>query len=76
MDWDIDIDARGLRCPLPVLRLRKELGRLAPGQIARLEADDPMAQVDVPHFCAEQDHVLLSTETTETGAVFLVARKG
>jgi TusA-related sulfurtransferase len=41
---DIEIDAIGLKCPLPVLRLQKRLAALAPGQVARLRASDPMAQ--------------------------------
>lgn len=56
---EIEIDARGLLCPLPVLRLRKRMGSLAPGDVAILLADDPAAHVDVPHFCAEAGHDFL-----------------
>ncbi|WP_338052131.1 sulfurtransferase TusA family protein [Roseicyclus persicicus] len=59
MDWDVEIDAQGLRCPLPVLRLRQRLAVLRAGQVVRLVADDPMAAVDVPHFCAEGGHRLV-----------------
>ncbi|MGR3619502.1 MAG: sulfurtransferase TusA family protein [Roseovarius sp.] len=59
MDADLTIDALGLLCPLPVLRLRKRMQALAPGQVACLLADDPAAAVDVPHFCAEQGHAFL-----------------
>lgn len=75
MKVDLDIDARGLLCPLPVLRLRKRLGALASGQVARLWSDDPAAHVDVPHFCAEQGHELAGTEQDGTSTGFLV-RKG
>lgn len=50
------IDARGLLCPLPVLRLRRRLNGLAPGAEVRLWATDPAAILDVPHFCAEAGH--------------------
>ena len=53
MTVDDTLDARGLLCPLPVLKLRKRLKALAPGQVLELWADDPAAVVDVPHFCAE-----------------------
>jgi len=56
-----EIDARGLICPLPVLRLRKRLAGRAVGEVVRMLADDPVAVIDLPHFCAEAGHVLLST---------------
>ena len=59
MDWDEDLDATGLLCPLPVLRARRRLERMPPGAVLRLLADDPAALVDVPHFCAEAGHVLV-----------------
>ena len=62
MTWDAELDARGLLCPLPVLRARKRLATLAPGAVLRVLADDPAALVDIPHFCAEAGHALLATE--------------
>lgn len=50
---DTVIDARGHRCPVPTLRLRRALEGVGPGGIVRLLADDPMALIDVPHFAAE-----------------------
>lgn len=61
MDWDEEIDARGLRCPLPVLRARKRLLTMAPGKVLRLMATDPMAAIDLPHFCHEAGHVLIDS---------------
>lgn len=54
------IDARGLLCPLPVLRLRKVLLEQAPGAQVRLWATDAMALVDVPHFCDTAGHLLVA----------------
>jgi tRNA 2-thiouridine synthesizing protein A len=73
-----EIDARGLLCPLPVLRLRKRLERLAPGAVVAIAADDPAARVDVPHFCAEQGHALLAEEEAAdgTGTLRFLVRKG
>ena len=58
-EWDADLDARGLLCPLPVLKARRRLGAMAAGQVLRVVADDPAALVDVPHFCEEQGHALV-----------------
>jgi tRNA 2-thiouridine synthesizing protein A len=75
MDCDIEIDAIGLKCPLPVLRLQKRLAALAPGRTARLLASDPMAQIDVPHFCAEAGHDLLDTKTGRREFAFVIRKR-
>lgn len=62
MTWDAELDARGLLCPLPVLRARKRLDALAPGAVLRLLADDPAALVDIPHFCSESGHALVGRD--------------
>jgi len=67
MNWDHELDARGLLCPLPVLKARKRLMGMAPGEVLRLLASDPAAEVDVPHFCAEAGHVFLGAEELEAG---------
>ena len=67
MTYDADLDAKGLPCPLPVLKARKRLQALTSGQVLRVLADDPAAIVDVPHFCAEAGHTLISTEDTNAG---------
>ncbi len=54
-----DLDARGLLCPLPVLKARKRLMNLATGDVLRVVADDPAAVIDMPHFCAEAGHTLI-----------------
>jgi tRNA 2-thiouridine synthesizing protein A len=76
MDFDEDIDAAGLLCPLPVLKARKRLATMAPGMVLRLAATDPAAVIDVPHFCAEAGHALLMTE--ENGALrhYFIRRGG
>lgn len=71
-----DLDARGLLCPLPVLKARKRMKALAPGDEFSLLADDPAAVVDVPHFCAEQGHALIAQEPAEDGATLYRIRKG
>ncbi|MGB0497214.1 MAG: sulfurtransferase TusA family protein [Rubricella sp.] len=65
MDIAEEIDARGLICPLPVLRLRKRLQAHGPGAVVRIMTTDPVAVVDIPHFCAEEGHEILSREDRE-----------
>jgi tRNA 2-thiouridine synthesizing protein A len=74
MTWDVEIDALGLLCPLPVLRARKRLIAMAPGEVLRLLADDPAAVVDVPHFCREAGHDLLAQEPQVEGTAYLIRR--
>ncbi len=75
------VDARGLRCPLPVLRLAQALQRLPEGGRVRLLATDPAARTDVPAFCRlrglhladvapEGDHTayLVATQTHGAGS--------
>jgi len=71
---DDTLDALGLLCPLPVLKARKRLGALQPGQVLRMQADDPAAVVDVPHFCNESGHALLEMKTDGAVLTFLIRR--
>jgi tRNA 2-thiouridine synthesizing protein A len=71
---EILVDARGHRCPVPTLRLRKALEAAPAGARVRLLADDPMARVDVPHFAAEVGAAILSCAVSEAGFSFLVAK--
>jgi tRNA 2-thiouridine synthesizing protein A len=71
---EIIIDARGHRCPVPTLRLRKALEAAPSGGRVRLLADDPMARIDVPHFAAEVGAEILSRDEVGGGFSFLVAK--
>ena len=66
MDFDQEIDAVGLLCPLPVLKARKRLKGMQAGQVLKLIADDPAAVIDVPHFCNEQGYKLLDVQEDES----------
>ena len=70
-----ELDARGLRCPLPVLKARKRLKTMPEGTQLRVLADDPAAVIDVPHFCNEQGH-MLESQAQEDDALVFVIRKG
>ena len=51
-DYLIVIDTTGLRCPLPVLKVRKSLPILKKNDLAMIIADDPLAEIDLRHFCS------------------------
>ncbi|MBZ4021702.1 preprotein translocase subunit TatB [Rhodobacter sp. TJ_12] len=64
-DPALSLDLRGLLCPLPVLRLRKALLGLPEGAVVQMQATDRASWIDVPHFCAQAGHKLLSAEEAE-----------
>lgn len=60
MDSKTTLDVRGLLCPLPVLKARKALAGLPKGAVLVVEATDPASVIDIPHYCQESGHRLLS----------------
>jgi tRNA 2-thiouridine synthesizing protein A len=70
------LDLKGLKCPLPALKTRKAMTRLAVGDQLIVLTTDPMADIDIPHFCRENGHTLLSRERTDFGHRFLLSKGG
>ncbi|MCI5045797.1 MAG: sulfurtransferase TusA family protein [Aquisalinus sp.] len=74
------LDTRGLRCPLPVVKTEAALRRLSAGQQIMVMADDPLAAVDIPHFCKEAGHKVEEQESAsaegDSHCVFLVTAGG
>ena len=68
-------DLRGLKCPLPVMKTRRKLPPKASGTLILVDTSDPLAVIDMPHFCNEDGHELVETEKTETGHRFLIRRR-
>ncbi|HEX2581853.1 MAG TPA: sulfurtransferase TusA family protein [Dongiaceae bacterium] len=68
---DYELDARGLVCPLPVLKARKKLKELAPGDILTVRATDPGAPGDFRHFCEATGAELLDIDTDASGTIVL-----
>lgn len=69
------LDATGLLCPLPVLKARKRLQALASGAELTVKADDPAAIIDMPHFCAEAGHTLISQDLDANPQVYVIRKK-
>ncbi|KAF0172501.1 MAG: tRNA 2-thiouridine synthesizing protein A [Rhodobacteraceae bacterium] len=74
MDWDAEVDCAGLLCPLPVLRARKRLIGMAPGQVLRVLATDKMAAIDLPHFCGQAGHDFLGASADAGVDAYLIRR--
>lgn len=74
MTFDQDLDATGLLCPLPVLKARKRLQGLDVGQVLRVQADDPAAIIDIPHFCAEAGHLLIGSDTDSQPQFYFIRK--
>ena len=68
----IELDARGLLCPLPVLKLRKLIKSIEHKDKIKLITDDPAAIVDVPHFCNEQGHQILESFKENDYDLFII----
>ena len=68
----IEVDARGHRCPIPTLRLRRALESAPAGALVALLADDPLARVDVPHFARERGLELVGAQAEGSAWRFVV----
>ena len=70
------LDATGLRCPIPVLRARKRLKAMAPGDRLEVLTDDPASPIDMRHFCATEGHDIVEAHETDAPYRFVIARAG
>jgi tRNA 2-thiouridine synthesizing protein A len=70
------LDARGLKCPLPVLRAKKAIRALSAGEILVIEATDPAAPEDFRAFCDTTGHELLASEEVRGVYLFRIKRVG
>ncbi len=75
MNFDKELDARGLNCPLPILRTKKSLNDMVSGQVLRVVATDPGSTKDFQAFCKQTGNELIATETANAEFVFFVRKK-
>ena len=61
----VTMDLTGLKCPLPVLKARRQIGQMPAGGILVVIADDPAAPLDFDHFCQTGGHDLLESATKD-----------
>ncbi len=75
MHFDRELDARGLNCPLPILRTKKALTDLQPGQVLKVLATDPGAVKDFQTFAKQTGHLLLAHDEAGKEFTFFMKKK-
>jgi tRNA 2-thiouridine synthesizing protein A len=75
MNFDKELDARGLNCPLPILRAKKSLNDMQSGQVLKIVATDPGSVKDFQAFAKQTGNDLLSQSEAEKEFVFYLKRK-
>jgi tRNA 2-thiouridine synthesizing protein A len=75
MNFDKDLDARGLNCPLPILRAKKALTEMTSGQVLRIVATDPGSVKDFQAFSKQTGNALLSHVEANKEFTFFLKRK-
>ncbi len=69
------LDAKGLSCPMPLLKTKKEISKIKTGEILRVDGTDPGSRNDIPGWCARSGHEYLG-EKEETGYMSFFVQKG
>ena len=73
--FDKELDARGLNCPLPILRTKKALNEMTSGQILKVVATDPGAVKDFQAFAKQTGNELLGSESANKEFTFFLKKK-
>lgn len=74
-DVAVELDCRGMRCPLPILRLAVRLPEVAVGEIVGVVADDPAARPDVPAWCRMRGQEYLGEQSAVDGTPTYLVRR-
>ena len=74
-DFDDELDATGLNCPLPILRAKKALNGMETGKVLRIIATDPGSVKDFEAFAKQTGNELLSSSQAEKEYTFFLKRK-
>lgn len=75
MEFDKELDTRGLRCPLPILRCKKGMAEIEGGQVLKVVATDPGAVKDFQAFCKQTGHELLSQTEQDKEFTFFIRKR-
>ena len=68
------LEAEGLRCPEPVMMVRKTIRKRQDGEVLLIKADDPSTTRDIPSFCRFMDHQLIASQTEELPYQYLIKK--
>lgn len=72
---DATLDAKGLSCPMPLLKTKKEMGKLSSGQVLEVLGTDPGSRNDMPGWCEKSGHEFLG-EKVDDGFIRFYIKKG
>ncbi len=75
MNFDKELDARGLNCPLPILRTKKSLAELGSGQVLKIVATDPGSVKDFQAFAKQTGNELMSSAEGSGEFIFFMKKK-
>lgn len=75
MKFDVELDARQLACPLPILRAKKSLSKMTSGQVIRIIATDNGSPKDFEEFCRQTGNELLTSAENNGEFVFYLRRR-
>ncbi|MDD3608674.1 MAG: sulfurtransferase TusA family protein [Halothiobacillaceae bacterium] len=71
----LELDVRGLSCPMPLLRARKALAGLGAGALLRVRVSDPQAPADFEAYCRDSGHQLLEVQAEAGEWILLLSRR-
>ncbi len=74
MNADVELDTRGLNCPLPILKAKKSISAMAAGQVLRITATDPGSVKDMESFCKQTGNELVQSSSEGGEFVFLLKK--
>jgi tRNA 2-thiouridine synthesizing protein A len=69
------LDARGLNCPLPILRTRKAIAKIEAGEILEVTSSDPGSVKDISSFCSQTGHELITSDEDSGDFIFTIRKK-
>ncbi len=75
MQFDKQLDTRGLVCPLPILRTKQSLSKMTAGQILKVVATDPGAEIDFQVFAEQTGNELLSLDEVADEFIFFLKKR-
>ncbi|MBE0436181.1 MAG: sulfurtransferase TusA family protein [Methylomicrobium sp.] len=75
IEYDIEVDATGLNCPLPLLRLKKALQQMMSGHVVKVIATDPAAHLDIGVYSDQTGHRILDYLKEEDKQIFYIKKK-
>ncbi|MDF0377884.1 MULTISPECIES: sulfurtransferase TusA family protein [unclassified Methylophilus] len=75
MQYDKEVDARHLNCPLPILRCKKALNELQANQVLKITATDPGSKKDFDAFCRQTGHTLIEMQEAEGVFTFWLRKR-